>query len=253
MIKLLAIPWEFMKALFGLAFPMFRWRRNDRLRAAGPLGAWVARGRLDRGDLGGLGLAQPIGDSRPHELDPYGRIREVWLPVFAFCTLCHDLAGLVALSRAQHRRRAGYLRVSGHRSRLEPGARGTGTGRDSPGGDTSVPGSWDRRRRRGALFHAAGIKAQVKQVPRDPTEPLHVTANRDAIWVTCPGASVLGQHNPFVRSGRSRGIAGWPFRDRPTTRSRPLGAAAGETLRIEDFMASLKKAQAHQRRLASIE
>ena len=52
------------------------------------------------------------------------------------------------------------------------------------------------------LFHATGIKALVKQVPKDPAEPLHVTANRESIWVTCPGASILGQQTPRIR-GRS--------------------------------------------------
>jgi type VI protein secretion system component VasK len=44
-----------------------------------------------------------------------------------------------------------------------------------------------------ALYQAAGVKATVNQVPRDPREPLHVTANREAIYLTCPGTSCLGQ------------------------------------------------------------
>src|SRR5262245_15619796 len=51
------------------------------------------------------------------------------------------------------------------------------------------------------FFRAAGLKGQVKQVPNDPGEPLHVTANRDGIWLTCPGASLLGQYyQPMDRS-----------------------------------------------------
>jgi hypothetical protein len=44
-----------------------------------------------------------------------------------------------------------------------------------------------------ALYQSAGIKATVNQVPRDPGAPLRVTANREAIYLTCPGASCLGQ------------------------------------------------------------
>src|SRR5262249_52759272 len=51
------------------------------------------------------------------------------------------------------------------------------------------------------FYRAAGLKGQVKQVPNDPGEPLHVTANRDGIWLTCPGASLLGQYyQPADRS-----------------------------------------------------
>lgn len=43
------------------------------------------------------------------------------------------------------------------------------------------------------LFDAAGLKLAVKQTPADPRAPLHVFAEREAIYVTCRGASVLGK------------------------------------------------------------
>jgi IcmF-related N-terminal domain len=52
-----------------------------------------------------------------------------------------------------------------------------------------------------SLFQAGGIKAKVNQVPRDDKEgiqPLHVTADRDGIWLTCPGTSLLSQQNPAI-------------------------------------------------------
>ena len=62
-----------------------------------------------------------------------------------------------------------------------------------------------------AFFQAAGIKAKVNQVPRDDEEvkPLHVTADRDGIWLTCPGASCWASRIPPSRGrtaarGRSR-------------------------------------------------
>ena len=95
-----------------------------------------------------------------------------------------------------------------------------------------------------SLFQAAGIKASVKQVPRDPAEPLHVTANGDGIWVSCPGASVLGQMALAPGAGTDGpgdvtldtlvGESADPFKT--------MGMGAGETLRIEDFMASVKQA-----------
>ena len=55
------------------------------------------------------------------------------------------------------------------------------------------------------FFRAAGIKGPIRQVPGDPEAPLHVTANRDGIWLTCPGASLLGQYR---QEGGRRGGGG---------------------------------------------
>ncbi|MFL5246141.1 MAG: type VI secretion protein IcmF/TssM N-terminal domain-containing protein [Gemmataceae bacterium] len=45
-----------------------------------------------------------------------------------------------------------------------------------------------------ALFQASLLQLQVKHAPPWPNAPLHVYANRDAIFVTCAGASLLGRH-----------------------------------------------------------
>ncbi|MCA1685939.1 MAG: type VI secretion system protein [Planctomycetia bacterium] len=45
-----------------------------------------------------------------------------------------------------------------------------------------------------ALFGAGNLKLQVKQVPRRPDTPLTVSAHQDAVYVTCAGASLLGQY-----------------------------------------------------------
>lgn len=45
-----------------------------------------------------------------------------------------------------------------------------------------------------ALFQAAQLKLLVKNVPSHPRAPLHVFANRDGIYVTCPGTSLLSEH-----------------------------------------------------------
>jgi len=44
------------------------------------------------------------------------------------------------------------------------------------------------------LFAAAQLSLVVKQTPADKLAPLHVYASRDAIFVTCAGASLLGKH-----------------------------------------------------------
>jgi IcmF-related N-terminal domain len=43
------------------------------------------------------------------------------------------------------------------------------------------------------LFEASGLKLVVKQTPANPNAPVHVWADREAVYVTCRGASVLGK------------------------------------------------------------
>jgi IcmF-related N-terminal domain len=45
-----------------------------------------------------------------------------------------------------------------------------------------------------ALFQAARLDLTVRQTPADTLAPIHVYANRDAIFVTCARSSLLGQH-----------------------------------------------------------
>jgi hypothetical protein len=49
-----------------------------------------------------------------------------------------------------------------------------------------------------ALFQAAQINLLVKQAPTRDDAPLHVYANRDAIYLTCAGASLLGRHARYL-------------------------------------------------------
>jgi hypothetical protein len=44
-----------------------------------------------------------------------------------------------------------------------------------------------------ALFDGSQLQLTVRQVPPDPGAPLHVYANRESIFVTCAGASLLGR------------------------------------------------------------
>ena len=218
--KLLAMPWELAKALFGLAFPMFR-SGGTVAATGGSVASWFARLSLLAVFLLGLGLINQSKTLGLTEWIQYSRIRNIWLPVFAFCSYAMVWLGwllyrvlnidvgpvvtefadidrawsqvLDALDRAEiHLEETPLFLVLGSTANSDE-----------------------------ALFHAAGIKAQVKQVPRDPTEPLHVTANRDSIWLTCPGASVLGQQNPAFSAGSGGSQLSPRWRNRLMTRSRP--------------------------------
>lgn len=43
------------------------------------------------------------------------------------------------------------------------------------------------------LFQATGLKLVVKMTPANPRAPVHVFADREAVYVTCQGASLLGK------------------------------------------------------------
>jgi hypothetical protein len=49
-----------------------------------------------------------------------------------------------------------------------------------------------------ALFHAAQLPLVVRQAPARDDAPLHVYATRDAIYLTCGGASVLGRYGRLL-------------------------------------------------------
>jgi hypothetical protein len=244
--KLLTMPWELAKAMFGLAFPMFR-----RSGTVGPadqsLGAWIARLALVGAFLLGLGWINQSELIGLTQHVSYVRIGNIWLPLFAFCSyamvwlgwllyrvLSIDIGPVTtefpdidrAWSQALDALERAEIRLEETPLYLVLG--GTADG-DEP------------------LFRACGIKAQVKQVPPDPTEPLHVTANRDAIWVSCRGASVLGQQNPAFTGGGVVDSTLATLADQTNDPFKTVGAAGGSTLRIEDFLASIKRVQPHAR------
>ena len=51
------------------------------------------------------------------------------------------------------------------------------------------------------LFKASKLGMEVRQTPAADGAPLHVFATRDAVYVTCEGASLLGKHSGGL-SGR---------------------------------------------------
>ena len=87
------------------------------------------------------------------------------------------------------------------------------------------------------FFRAAGIKGPVRQVPADAEAPLHVTGNRDGIWLTCPGASLLGQyHQERPGAGALEDVmATMSEESADPFKTMGMGAGGAATLRIEDF------------------
>ena len=236
MLKIFAMPWELIKGLFALAFPMFRGGFQN------TAGVWVARGVLLSVVLAGLTLLNQAEFFGLKGWISYGRISRYWLPLLAFC-----LYGMIWMGWWLYQ--LFNIRVPQVTS-------------EYPDIDSAWKEAVETLDRAGihldhtplflvlggcssgeeALFQTAAIKAQVKQVPKDQAQPLHVTANNDGVWVTCAGASVLGQQFLALEAGAdggsevsletlSRGESADPFKT--------MGMGGGETLRIEDFVASV--------------
>lgn len=67
-----------------------------------------------------------------------------------------------------------------------------------------------------ALLHAAQLSFEVGRTPRGAEAPLHIYANRDGIYLTCPGASLLGKQSALLAEAEPAVVAA-PVR--PTSRS----------------------------------
>lgn len=102
-----------------------------------------------------------------------------------------------------------------------------------------------------SLFQAAGLKPLVREIPRGQSQPLHVTANHEGVWVTCPGTSLLGRLDPGAASGVTAGAdldflslpEPEPAEEADQFKTMGVGQGGGGTLRIEDFVAQMKKQQ----------
>jgi IcmF-related N-terminal domain len=237
MLKILQSPWVLLKRLFVLAFPMVRGE------SGGSAGVWVARVVLVSVVLVVLALVNEILGIKGWI--SYGRIGRYWLPLLAFCLYAMIWLGwwLYGLLNLDVPQRTSEFPDIDHawRQATEALARSGIELENTPlflvlGGCSSGEE---------ALFQSAAIRATVKHVPKEPAAPLHVTANNDGIWVTCMGASVLGQQLLGMGEGAmngagevsletlSRGESPDPFKT--------VALGGGETLRIEDFLATYKE------------
>lgn len=238
MLQILAKPWALIKALWALVFPMFAPR--SAAAGANTAGRWAARLVLVGAFLGLLALLNRI--SNIQYVIPYGDIKDIWLPLLALCLYALIWLGWLlkrVLSVDIEPISSEFPDIDRAWSQAIETLEKNDIHLDST--PLYLVVGWTTSSEE-ALFRAAGIKAQVKQVPRDSGEPLHVTANRDAVWVTCPGISLLSQQQPsssapepseLTLTGRMED-AGDPFKT--------VGVGRDATMRIEDLLSQLKKA-----------
>jgi hypothetical protein len=222
-----------VRSVFDLAFPMFSRARSHRAEQAHPVGRWLGRSLLGGLVLLALWLLNQEEAVGLKYWIPVGPLGEFWLPLLAL-----SLYLMVWLGWWLYR----VLNL-----RVVP------LGSDFP----EIDEAWDQAlkalreadisldntplflvlgRAAGpdeALFRAAGLKAKVKQAPPGPDRPLHVTATRDGVWVTCPGVSALAQSEP-VPAG-STATAGLDSLVESPGGGVTTSGAAGATIRIENI------------------
>jgi hypothetical protein len=90
-----------------------------------------------------------------------------------------------------------------------------------------------------AAFQASQVQFMVKQVPSRGTAPVRVWGNRDAVYVTAPGASLLGRQAAILLGevgGGSEGEGGEVVDDDPNKTLQPKG-------RLLDVQAVLARAR----------
>jgi hypothetical protein len=250
MIKLIAKPLAFIKAMWDLAFPMFS--GSAAAREDNSAARWLARMILVAVILLLLALLNQstfFGLTNVIRSPGLPALSRYWLPLFALC-----LYAMLWLGWWLYRVLS--LDIEPPSSEFPDIDRAWGQAAQALAKADihldSVPlflvlgwpsGSEDD------FYRAAAFRSQVKQVPNDPGEPLHVTANRDGIWLTCAGASLLGQHHQRVDrpAAADESLATLAEESADPFRTMGMGAGGGETLRVEDFLETFKKAQAQLR------
>src|SRR5262245_59031616 len=201
MIKLITKPLEGVAWLFGLAFPMFSAKAAG-ADVANPQGRWVARVVLVLFGLTGLFLINQLKIiGIPNWIHRYPMIGKVWLPLFGLGVYVLLWLGwwlYRVLSQDVGPEQSEFPDIDHAWAQAMDALNRNEIQLDAT--PLFLVLGWTSGSEE-AFFHAGGIRAKVKQVPQDRSEPLHVTADRDGIWVTCPGISLLSQQNPALRGG----------------------------------------------------
>jgi hypothetical protein len=95
------------------------------------------------------------------------------------------------------------------------------------------------------LFQSSRLTLEVKQAPASPDAPLHVYATRDAVYVTCEGASVSGPHAALLAGvGKEKEnpahAVGDNVEDTLAMTIRP-GFAPGAASEVQKYLAKIRR------------
>jgi hypothetical protein len=181
--------WSFFAQLFGLVLPFFAHARAPKMW--GPVARWTVRILV----VAGLFVLFWFVN-RWFRLDrllkaPSPWLRQFWLPILFLLTVCLSWLGywLWKLLTPEEE--------SSDFPDIDAAWEDARAALNSAGIDlTEVPLFLILGRPAAgehALVQASQVPLVVRQAPASGSAPLHVFANRDGIYVTCPGASLMGR------------------------------------------------------------
>src|SRR5262249_52741041 len=96
------------------------------------------------------------------------------------------------------------------------------------------------------LFQAAQLQLVVNHVPSRTDAPLHVYANRDSVYVSCAGTSLLGRQAAVLAGQAASAVADPAYRGQEMGEDDPLlkSVAMGEVFRTMGPTGPLQQIQA---------
>jgi hypothetical protein len=238
MLKIITRPWAALRWALAVVFPMFAAPGATGVRT--PTGRWAARlvlvglvtvllGLVNNWDR--VGLRNWIVAVEP--------IDRIWLPLFGLClyALVWLIWWLWHVLSLDVEPGSEFPDIDDAWARATDALAKAGIGLES----TPLylifgqpPASED------ALYQAGGIRPLVNQVPREPGAPIHVTANRDGIWVTCPGASAAGL---LADARETRGADPYGVPEFTQNELKTIGAEG--TLAIPDLLKRIDELKKH--------
>jgi hypothetical protein len=239
MIKLISKPWEWLTWLWGLGFPMFSDSAAGDEKAF-PAARWAGRtvfGLIILLILGAINQASGLKNWIPYP----PLIGKIWLPLFGLC-----LYMLLWLGWWLYRILS--LDIGAEPSEFPDIDRAWAQAMEALArADIRLDSTplflvlgWSSGTEE-SFFQAGGIKAKVNQVPRDKAEPLHVTADRDSVWLTCPGVSLLNQHNPAIVGQDDASEHLGTMAEESADPYKTIGIGQGAGLGLQDLLSSAKK------------
>jgi hypothetical protein len=238
MFKLLARVGEAIRSMFLLVFPMSAGAAGAAAEAANPAARWVVRSVLVSLILGLLWWINSL--IHLEGWVPYGVLGQLWLPLFALGLYAMLWLGwwlYLVLKIGIEPLSSEFPDID---AAWEQATRALGKAEISV---DSTPLflvlGWTAGTEEN-LYQAVNLKLKLKRAPEESDAPLHVSANRDGVWVTCPGASVLGQYRsdpggPALESTLS-GLASDSGPD--SNRTFGAGGGGGATVGIEEILSS---------------
>lgn len=194
--------WNGLRKVIGLVLPF--WASARELRAWGPVWRWTVRLLFLAVVFVGFWLLQNllVGDRYPEFLGKgLPELKPVWLPTFVVLVILFFWVGWWVWKLWTHdEEESPFPDIDEAWNEAVQGLEraGIGLGEAPLFLVLGCPAAGEQ-----PVFKASRVEWRVDSAPEREKSPLRVYANRDAIFVTCSGASVVGHYASLLASGRA--------------------------------------------------